>query len=214
MIITFCSKSRMWGARANGWPEGKHLMLASNDPLVHWHLRSWPTSGIQSPTFISSWKTSWMVTAMLLLCVMHMHDVCSMYLSLFAFLTLLMRSPIDMPYRKCNPSRDSHTAVEHDIKVAVSYNKKEPKVSSKYLAGILMDFFLGKNKLKPLSFPNPMMDSIILNSVLYVDGSTLFIMSTFTASNWQECLRNVKKQRVEREQNTFSFQTWFQRQER
>lgn len=23
----------MWGARANGWPEGKHLMLASNDPL-------------------------------------------------------------------------------------------------------------------------------------------------------------------------------------
>lgn len=155
-----------------------------------------------------------MVTAMLLLCVMHMHDVCSMYLSLFAFLTLLMRSPIDMPYRKCNPSRDSHTAVEHDIKVAVSYNKKEPKVSSKYLAGILMDFFLGKYKLKPLSFPNPMMDSIILNSVLYVDGSTLFIMSTFTASNWQECLRNVKKQRVEREQNTFSFQTWFQRQER
>ena len=106
-----------------------------------------------------------MVTAMLLLCVMHMHDVCSMYLSLFAFLTLLMRSPIDMPYRKCNPSRDSHTAVEHDIKVAVSYNKKEPKVSSKYLAGILMDFFLGKYKLKPLSFPNPMMDSIILNSV-------------------------------------------------
>ena len=124
-----------------------------------------------------------MVTAMLLLCVMHMHDVCSMYLSLFAFLTLLMRSPIDMLYRKCNPSRDSHTAVEHDIKVAVSYNKKEPKVSSKYLAGILMDFFLGKNKLKPLSFPNPMMDSIILNLVLYVDGSTLFIMSTFTASN-------------------------------
>ena len=99
--------AEMWGARANGWPEGRHLMLASNDPLVHWHLnwRGNQWNPITHFHFIPDNDHNNAATTT----AMHMHDVC-LCLSLFAsFLTWLMRSPIDMPYS--NPSRETPRAV-------------------------------------------------------------------------------------------------------
>ena len=109
--------AEMWGARANGWPEGRHLILASNDPLVHWHLnwRGNQWNPITHFHFIPD-NTTTTMQLLLLQCICMMYVYVCLYLLLFwpGWWGPLLTCRIVIP-----PGRlpEHSTAVEHDIKV-------------------------------------------------------------------------------------------------